>query len=723
MLRKTTFFLMASLITLTAFAGTGNRGFAVIIDSGTYAACTEEIEAYRSLLREEGFQVILLAREWRNPREVKDELLTLYRNNGLEGAVFIGQIPIPMIRDAQHFTSAFKMDQERYPMHLSSVPSDRYYDDFDLRFDDLKQDSIKSLFHYYSLRWDSPQHIGCDIYTGRIKPTREGEEGYSQIRRYFRKLITERQSENPLDVIVSYTGEGSFSNSLTAWKEEGITMREQFPGAFKNGKSAKFLIFAMAPYMKETIAQELKREDVDLMLFHEHGTADRQYITGIPESTCTEEYAEAARRLFRNRIRREMEKKGDIAELKQEWMKYYQIDSTWFAGALDTEQMEKDSLSDAITGILLEDVAGMAPNPRVVIFDACFNGDFREDRYIAGEYIFSGGRTLVSIANSVNVLQDKSSSDLLGLLGLGYSVGEWAMLTNILESHIIGDPTFCFSRPEGIKKLNLHSVKSSYWLKIFRNSQHPDIKGVALHKLHDLRYPKLPGLLTETYRNSGSYMLRLQVFHLLQHYNSDKFETMLRASLRDPYEFIRRKSVYAMGRIGKDELIPDVASVYLNDFLDERVKFNAEFSFELLDMDKLEKEVLYQIDKSTFLFDKEKARSEFMTRIESRRRIAQMGTEISDTTKKMSTRLQGINSLRNNNYHAHVGTYLTLLGDTGQDMNLRIRLAEALGWFTLSRKRDDIVSVCRELANNEKTAPPLRNELLKTVNRLEEYMR
>jgi hypothetical protein len=140
-------------------------------------------------------------------------------------------------------------------------------------------------------------------------------------------------------------------------------------------------------------------------------------------------------------------------------------------------------------------------------------------------------------------------------------------------------------------------------------------------------------------------------------------------------------------------------------------------------MDKLEKEVLDQIEKSSFLFDKEKALSGFMAKIESRRRIAQMGTELADTTKKMNTRLQGVSSLRNNNYHAHVGTYLSLLRDQGQDMNLRIKLAEALGWFTLSREREDIISACRRLADEEKTAPQLRNELLKTVNRLEEYMR
>lgn len=58
---------------------------------------------------------------------------------------------------------------------------------------------------------------------------------------------------------------------------------------------------------------------------------------------------------------------------------------------------------------------------------------------------FSDGKTLVTLGNSVNVLQDKSSGDMLGLLGLGFRVGEWARMTNILESHIIGDPTFRFA--------------------------------------------------------------------------------------------------------------------------------------------------------------------------------------------------------------------------------------------------------------------------------------
>ena len=35
--------------------------------------------------------------------------------------------------------------------------------------------------------------------------------------------------------------------------------------------------FNMYPYMKELVTEQLRRMDLDLMLFHEHGTPDRQY--------------------------------------------------------------------------------------------------------------------------------------------------------------------------------------------------------------------------------------------------------------------------------------------------------------------------------------------------------------------------------------------------------------------------------------------------------------
>ena len=374
-------------------------------------------------------------------------------------------------------------------------------------------------------------------------------------------------------------------------------------------------------------------------------------------------------------------------------------------------------------GIVLEDIPNINPNPRIVIFDACFNGDFREDSFIGGEYIFAKGKTLVAIGNSVNVLQDKSSSDLLGLLGLGYSVGEWAQLTNILESHIIGDPTFIFKGDQGSRKINLRSSDISYWLTIFKEEQHPDIKGVALQKLFNLKYAALPQLLTETYHSSPYAMLRLQVYHLLQFYNDGRFEELLKTSVYDPYEFIRRKSTYSMGRIGKDVFIPYVASIYLNDGLDERVRFNAEFCFDLMDIKKLKSEVLSQIESSTSLYDKEKIKIEFTKKIDSRMRISEMGLDVANQNLKMSSRLMGVNSLRNNSYHMMTDNYLKVLGNPDENLNLRIKLAEALGWFTLSHRKGDIINSCKSIANQVGIDTKLKDELLKTANRLEVYMR
>ena len=714
-----TLFLFATL--LSASVSGAERGFAIIVDNDTYAACKAEIDNYRSVLEKEGFSAVVVARVWSDPVQVKDVLYSMYQNHNLKGAIFIGQIPVAMIRDAQHFTSAFKMDQELFPYKSSSVPSDRFYDDFDLKFDYLGKDSVNNLFHYYSLRWDSPQKISSDIYSGRLKPTLYGDEGYAQIRGYFNKLVAQRAKENELNIITSFTGEGSFSNSLTAWKEEGHTLREQFPKAFYDKNSVKFLLYNMYPHMKDIVIDELRRDEMDLMIFHEHGMPHRQYLTATPMSIGIDAYTAAARRLFRNTLRKE-ESPEEREKMKQAWMKHYVVDSSWFAGVSDPDRILKDSLDDIRTGIVIEDVQQIKPNARMVIFDACFNADFREERYIAGEYVFADGKTLVAFGNSVNVLQDKSSSDLMGLLGMGFSVGEWALMTNILESHIIGDPTFSFKGEERAK-IEFYSNDTAYWLNLFKTESNSELKGLALHMLFKLEYKDLPDLLVKTYDISESYMLRLQAYHLLQYYNTEHFGTLIKRSLYDPYEFIRRKSLYSMARIGSDSYIPYVASVYVNDYLDERVFFNSMFCFDMMDMEKLSDEIKRQFAENKSYYDKESALENFDKTLASRRSIAKMADAVTDKSKPVNVRISAVKMLRNNAYHTKVESFIKVLQDKSEDLTLRVKLAEALGWFTLSEKRESILSAFKKIASETDTDKALKDELLKSINRIEVYMR
>lgn len=721
MVKKALIFIVAIGVYLSASAQKAERSsFAVVVDNETYAACKNEIDSYKALLQKEGLFASILSSNWNTPQQVKDALYKLYKTDNLQGAIFIGNIPIVMVRDAQHLTTAFKMDQERNPMFQSSVPSDRFYDDFDLLFNYIKKDSINSLFFYYSLDANSPQKIESDIYTGRLKPTKRGEAGYDQIRKYFKKLIQERSTSNKLDVLCSYTGEGSFSNSLTAWKEEPVILREQFPQAFKTANSAKFYMFYMYPVMKDVIAKELQRPELDLMLFHEHGMPNRQYLTGEPAES--ENLVESAKLAFRERLRRESGNPAKVKMLKEKYMSTFKIDSTWFNGAFDREIIIKDSLEELRRGIVLEDVPVIKPNARIVLFDACYNGDFREDRYIAGEYIFSDGKTLVTLGNSVNVLQDKSSGDMLGLLGLGFRVGEWARMTNILESHIIGDPTFRFADNKRAQ-IDFNSTNADYWLKVLSAEKHPDLQSLALHKLFSLNYKEMSSLLTKTYFSSRSYMVRLQCIHLLPFYNDNNFKEVLKSSIYDPYEFIRRKSVYAMGRVGYDEFIPSVVSVYINDYLDERVAFNAVFAFDMLDIPKVKAEFEKQLSQNSAIYDKARAKDQFFKRIESRERLAAGSLNLTDKKMKKGERLFSVSFLRNNNYHTPVERYLATLADKSEDSLIRLRLAEALGWYTYSYKKQIIIDSCKKIASEEPDGSVLKNELIKTANRLQTYMR
>jgi hypothetical protein len=720
MLRKYLFLTAFSLLFTFGIKAAGN-GFAIVVDQSTYTACKVEIEAYSSLLEREGFTPLILSGNWGKPDELRQQLHHLYQHHQLEGTILIGQIPIPMIRDAQHLTSAFKMDQERFPKHQSSVPSDRYYDDFDLQFDYLGNEEGNPLLHYYSLRGDSPQFIQSDIYSGRLKPTKQGEEGYQQIRNYFRKLLRERDKQNPLDIVTAYTGEGSFSNSLTAWRDQGMMLREQIPSAFHNKNSATFLFFDMYPFMKDIVTEQLRREELDLMLFHEHGTPDRQYLTALPRTKDSDEQMEAGRRLFRQALRRA----GDVDKrenLKQTWVELYRIDTIWFAGADDPAEWEADSLLDLRTGLVLDDVSLVAPNARMVIFDACYNGDFREDRYIAGEYIFSDGKTLVTFANTVNVLQDKSSTDLLGLLGLGFRIGEWAREINILESHIIGDPTFRFTGTTA-SQVDLRSPNTADWLTLFNNAKHPDLKGLALHKLHDLGYLEMADFLSKAYNESPYYSVRLQAFLLLQHYGGDHYAKLLESSINDPYEFIRRKSVYAMGTIGSDHFIPYLVKTYLDNYLDERVHFNVSFTFDRMDFDKMEAEMRRQLDQNLSYPDKEKVWDEFQRIFASRKRIAEMANDLTNNEKSLKSRISAARTLRNNTYHKQVGEFLQVIIDENEDPSLRIALAEALGWFNNSYRREEIITTLEEVAKHPQSSPQLSNEVRKSIARIEHFMR
>ena len=88
-------------------------GFAIVIDSQSYKEAKTEIDRYCSLVESRGLYPYLIIDRWGQPDSIRQQLITLYndRKHPIEGCVFIGDIPVVMVRDAQHFTTALKMDQ------------------------------------------------------------------------------------------------------------------------------------------------------------------------------------------------------------------------------------------------------------------------------------------------------------------------------------------------------------------------------------------------------------------------------------------------------------------------------------------------------------------------------------------------------------------------------------------------------------------------------------
>jgi len=732
--------LALSASSLGAARNTGNS-FAIIVDRTSYEKCAASMEDYCRAVRNDGLDAFICAQDWQSPDHVKDSLKKWYAYRDLEGAVFVGDIPIPMIRRAQFLTSAFKMDENGFAWRDCSVPSDRFYDDFDLKFDYIRRDTVETNFFYYNLSPSGAQKIDCDIYTGRIKPSSAWGDKYVELDNYFRKLVkVKAEQANKLDHLASFTGEGSFSNSMIAWKDAQKTLSEQVPAAFESLDGARFYTFHQAPIMKHMLLEQAGLDEIDLFMFHCHGTPDRQWLGGYIDSSqfssdeeaetwdqmyamMYQEFYDLVRYQARSRYRRYLGyMDGDKAAAAKRMYDTYGVDSTFFADALVPEVAEKDSLLELETGIVLSDVQAAETNARVVLFDACYNGDFREDDFIADRYIMGSGKTVVGLGNSVNVLQDKAPSPLLGMLSAGYSVGQWQQQVNILESHIIGDPTFRFAPAYDINLPDIGSTSVKYWRKYLDDKYPADIRGLALHKLVSLGYADAPKLLRDTYFASDSYCLRYQCMMLLLEYDSKLSEEVLLAALDDPYEFPRRKAAYFLSLRGEPSTMDALVKAYLRDYNAKRMEFNILGNSAFFGVSNFMEALEAEIDAQGFVYDTASFKANARKNMRSSDIMEYVEDAIADKSITPKRRANRVGFLRNNPYPSIADKVIALVVDETEDASLRVSAAEALGWFNYAWNRSDIVDALWKALPDIKD-PAVGSEVEKTVNRIKAYMK
>jgi hypothetical protein len=190
---------------------------------------------------------------------------------------------------------------------------------------------------------------------------------------------------------------------------------------------------------------ELEKSELDLAIFHAHGGIDAQYLLGYPPAQNIDENVQAIRLFVRSKMRDARDRKRNVEETQKYYQEQYNLPDIWLVDALDDSVEHSDSLLAAKLDLYSSDVARIAPQAEIIIFDECFNGSFINPGYVAGTYLFGNGTTIAGVANSVNVKQDIWSDELLGVLSYGVRIGEWHRIRTYLESHLFGDPTFRFN--------------------------------------------------------------------------------------------------------------------------------------------------------------------------------------------------------------------------------------------------------------------------------------
>jgi len=703
-----------AMVSIHASAQKRTGSFAIVADPVVMDKCNASIERYAASVRSDGLTTHIITDRWGIPDSIRTVLHGLYLHDNLEGAVFIGDIPVPMIRDAQHLTTAFKMDQRR-AWNRSSVPSDRFYDDFDLQFEYLRQDSLQPLCHYYSLSPRGAQSVESEIYTARIKPPKYKEKSrFELIDAYLDKVVREKASARAISQITYFGGQGYNSNSLVARADERLSLTRQFFVLAQGKGSLHYIDHSFDESVKGRLMSELSREDLDLAILHHHGADDTQYLNASPYASMADRWLEMARKFFRGKIR----SAKDTTASKQYYMDQYKVPELWVANAFDPEIMRQDSLSDAAMDIHIADLEEFSPGARFVMLDACFNGSFHLEDYISGYYIFNPGHTVVVKANSVNTLQDTWSNQLIGLLELGVSVGNWAKEQFTLESHLMGDPTYRYAstrkKGDDLNHAIAHRREDLRFWKKRMKEDHPEVRALAMKIL--FQQGKItPDRLYAIQTEDACPTVRLMAYQLIQQSGSEVTVSSIRSGLHDNYELLQRFAGIDAAKNQSPALLDDLMQLRLSPGISQRVDFQVKRAVEQYPKEVALAAYDRQLDgKSGVWYEQMKAERASLERTLTGKEedmVQLLDPQVESRNKRFT-----ITALRNSNQVTCLDTLFRFMKES-DDQSLRLLLVEAFGWYTRSWKKDEIVDFCSRQAAIE-TDEAVKNELQRTVRRL-----
>ena len=716
-------FIAAAFVCSSLTISAAKKGFAIVIDPISYKEAKAEVEAYAQSIEKQGLKTYIVEDVWYNPDSIRSciKALATQKEAPIEGVVFIGDIPVTMIRDAQHFTSAFKAKQDPKKLEFTSVPSDRFYDDFDLEFEALDLNDGKSNHFYYSLTANSTQVCQPDIYSARMKTCDKGDQTkYDRLKAYLKKVVAQKEKAETLSQFFYFAGHGYNSDCALARIDEKNSYYEMFPNMKGQPWAIRYQNHADHTFSKYPLMSQMQRKDLSLATLHHHGYPDTEYLNGERPAMNVTENIEAAKAFFRSKIRTAVSRGKDTTETINYYKEGYDVPAHWFTHeALFNEEITKqDSIIADQLDLHITDLGKYKPNAKVVILDACYNGAFCYDEYIAEEYIFEGGDCVVTIANSVNSLQDKWCDRNLGMFGLGLRVGNFVKYNPYFESHIFGDPTFTFVPFSKLGfDVNEAIYNSNKWWKKQLSSEFPALQGFAINELA-LRGAISSAEILDIFKSSPYQTVRLMALNTLATYKDDNYVEALSLGLNDNYELIRRFSATQASKCGDLRLIPALISLASKTSIGTRVDFQLKMALTLFPYDNLVEEFKKQNPCKDFYNAEQETEKMLKSFVNFSDKTFEGDVEqITKPEVSAKDKLKVIRSFRNRPLHPAVDEILAAF-ETIEDPQLQVALIETMGWFNMSYKRAQIAEYFKAVSENDKYETAVRNEALKTYKRL-----
>ena len=726
---KNYIFVIIASFCLFSCSNAKRDGFAVVIDKQSYSEAKTEIDGYLKTVEKRGLHPILVIDRWGIPDSIRAELIRLYnaKSNPIEGCVFIGDIPIAKVRDAQFLTSAFKMDQGgRNAMADYCVSTDRFYDSFDLEWDFIQQDTARKEYFYYSLRNDCSQKLRPTIYSARIFPrTNARGDKYEKLRRYMKRVNEADANNNPIDNVLSFGGHGNVSDSWEARMDEKIEMYDQMPWMRRQQKGIMYIDFRHDDFIKERLTTQLQIPELDYAVLHHHGSEEEQLLSGYPVTSSLPVSMDIARRYAHSQARSYMKRGRTAAEAKASIESYLRspIPDAWIKEANNPDVIASDDAYSYAQDLHVAEFAHYHPQVRMVSLDACYNGSFHVDESIQESYLFGEGNgTLLAVANTVNSIQDRWINRYLGMLGMGMRTGYITVFNNTLENHLFGDPTFAFT-PAADPGFDVNEAVKNYSYKFWKkqlDNPYPAVQVLACYMLAEKCDGDFKSLLLDKFKTSPYGMVRLAALLELGQSRSDELIECIELGLNDGNEMTQRFAVLLAGDCGDKSLAETLVRLYCENTQPDRVRFD------------LTSTTLRSFDSVSVVSAFDKVFPEFtcynnpdsVAKVKRNSLINATTSMTSDfeddvLTDKYSdkNRISDIRSLRNYPAHELVPVILEYLSEP-KEPAIQEAMWEALGWFELSYRAPDIAEKAKAVMNNERYDKAVRYQAQRAYNRL-----